>query len=140
MSALYPSSSEAIAAPAAPVSAAPAKRFSNRRAYAQTFAAMAATRCMGVVSGILAARLLGPSGRGELAVIIFLPMLLVPLGELELPRSLAYEVSRVEEIPRGLMATSFWLAAGLGLVQAALLAGLQPWYLPADKLHLLGDS
>ena len=119
--------------------AAPA-RFSNRRAYAQTFAATAAIRCMGVVSGVLAARLLGPAGRGELAVIIFLPMLLVPLGELELPRSLAYEVSRVEEIPRGVMATSFWLAAGLGLVQSALLAVLLPWYLPADKLHLLGDS
>lgn len=115
-------------------------RFSNRRAYAQTFAATAAIRCMGVVSGVLAARLLGPAGRGEMAVIIFLPMLLVPLGELELPRSLAYEVSRVEKIPRGVMATSFWLAAGLGLVQAALLAGLLPWYLPADKLHLLGDS
>lgn len=124
-----------------PVAVQPAPaRFSNRRAYAQTFAATAAIRCLGVVSGVLAARLLGPTGRGELAVIIFLPMLLVPFGELELPRSLAYEVSRVEEIPRGVMATSFWLAAGLGLVQAALLAGLLPWYLPADKLHLLGDS
>jgi len=95
---------------------------------------------MGVVSGILAARLLGPSGRGELAVIIFLPLLLAPLGELELPRSLAYEVSRVEEVPRAVMATSFWLAAGLGLVQAALLAGVLPLYLPGDKLHLLGAS
>src|SRR5580698_5877713 len=115
-------------------------RFSNRRAYVQTFAATAVIRCMGVVSGVLAARLLGPAGRGELAVIIFLPMLLLQLGELELPRSLAYEVSRVEEIPREVVATSFWLAAGLGLVQAVLLAVLLPWYLPADKLHLLGDS
>jgi O-antigen/teichoic acid export membrane protein len=119
--------------------AAPA-RFSSRRAYAQTFAATAAIRCMGVVSGVLGARLLGPAGRGELAVIIFLPMLLWQLGELELPCSLAYEVSRLEEIPCGVMATSFWLAAGLGLVQAMLLAVLLPWYLPADKLHLLGDS
>ncbi len=115
-------------------------RFSNRRAYAQTFAATAAIRCMGVVSGILAARLLGPAGRGELAVIIFLPMLLVALGELELPRSVAYEVSRVEDVPRSLIATSFWLAAGLGFLQALLLAALLPLYLPADKLHLLGAS
>ena len=115
-------------------------RFSNRRAYAQTFAAMAAIRCMGVVSGVMAARLLGPAGRGELAVIIFLPTLLVTLGELELPRSLAYEVSRVNEIPRAVIATSFWLAAGLGVLLALLLAGLLPWYLPADKLHLLGDA
>src|SRR5882724_10591335 len=129
-----------IATAGAAVKPAALRRFSSRRAYAQTFAAMAAIRCMGVVSGVMAARLLGPAGRGELAVIIFLPMLLVPLGELELPRSLAYEVSRVEEIPRSVIATSFWLAAGLGLVQAALLAGLLPWYLPTDKLHLLGDS
>jgi hypothetical protein len=92
-------------------------RFSNRRAYAQTFAATAAIRCLGVVSGVLAARLLGPTGRGELAVIIFLPMLLVPLGELELPRSLTYEVSRVYEVPRAVIATSFWLAIGLGILQ-----------------------
>ncbi len=127
------------AAGAAVRPSAPA-RFSNRRAYAQTFAATAATRCMGVVSGILAARLLGPVGRGELAVIIFLPMLLVPLGELELPRSLAYEVSRVDQIPRAVIATSFWLAVGLGVLQSLLLAVLLPLYLPADKLHLLGDS
>ncbi|MGB2676262.1 MAG: lipopolysaccharide biosynthesis protein [Candidatus Acidiferrum sp.] len=124
-----------------PVAVQPAPaRFSNRRAYAQTFAATAAIRCLGVVSGVMAARLLGPTGRGELAVIIFLPMLLVPFGELELPRSLAYEVSRVDKIPRAVIATSFWLAVGLGVLQALLLAVLLPLYLPADKLHLLGDS
>ena len=140
MSALYPSSSEAIAAPAAPVSAAPAKRFSSRRAYAQTFAATAATRCLGVVSGILAARLLGPAGRGELAVIIFLPLLLVPIGELELPRSVAFEASQPGELSGKLIATSFWLAVLLGTIQALVLAAVLPLYLPPDKLHLLGDS
>jgi O-antigen/teichoic acid export membrane protein len=122
------------------VAQAAPRRFSNRRAYAQTFAATAAIRCLGVVSGVLAARLLGPAGRGELAVIIFLPMLLLTLGELELPRSFAYEVSRVDEIPRSMIATSFWLAAGLGGLQALLLAAVLPLYLPADKLHLLAAS
>ncbi len=131
----------AVLAEEQPVVVQPAPaRFSNRRAYAQTFAATAAIRCLGVVSGVLAARLLGPTGRGELAVIIFLPMLLVPFGELELPRSLAYEVSRVDKVPRSVIATSFWLAVGLGIFQALLLAVLLPLYLPADKLHLLGDS
>jgi O-antigen/teichoic acid export membrane protein len=132
---------DAIALVEEPVVVQPAPaRFSTRRAYAQTFAATAAIRCLGVVSGVMAARLLGPAGRGELAVIIFLPMLLVPFGELELPRSLAYEVSRVDKIPRAVIATSFWLAVGLGVAQALLLAVLLPLYLPADKLHLLGDS
>ena len=95
---------------------------------------------LGVVSGVLAARLLGPAGRGELAVIIFLPMLLEPLGILELPRSLAYEASRVDELSGAVIATSFWLAVGLGVIQALLLAELLPLYLPADKLHLLSAS
>src|SRR5713226_8197358 len=111
--------------------AAPA-RFSNRRAYAQTFAATAAIRCTGAVSGILAARLLGPAGRGELAVIIFLPMLLVPIGELELPRSVAYEASQPGDFPRKLIATSFWLAVVLGSIQTTLLAVVLPLYLPPD--------
>jgi O-antigen/teichoic acid export membrane protein len=67
-------------------------------------------------------------------------MLLVPLGELELPRSLAYEVSRVEEIPRGVIATSFWLALALGVLQALFLAALLPFYLPSEKLYLLAAS
>src|SRR5271157_4732177 len=134
-------SNGAVLAEEQPVAVQPAPaRFSNRRAYAQTFAATVAIRCMGVVSGVMAARLLGPTGRGELAVIIFLPMLLVTLGGLELPRSLAYEVSRVDEIPRSLIATSFWLAIGLGVLQALLLAVLLPLYLSADKLHLLSAS
>jgi O-antigen/teichoic acid export membrane protein len=133
-------STQILVADSLPSTTAPVARFSNKRAYAQTFAATAAIRCLGVVSGILAARLLGPAGRGELAVIIFLPMLLVAVGELELPRSLAYEVSRVEEIPRSVIATSFWLATGLGFLQALLLAALLPLYLPADKLHLLAAS
>lgn len=115
-------------------------RFSARRAYAQTFAASAAARCLGVVSGVLAARLLGPMGRGELTVITSLPLLLVPIGELELPRALAFETSRVGEIPRSLIATSFWVGLFLGCVQAVILAMALPFYLPADKLHLLGDS
>jgi O-antigen/teichoic acid export membrane protein len=122
------------------VSAAAPIRFSNRRAYAQTFAATAAIRCMGVVSGILAARLLGPAGRGELAVIIFLPLLLVPIGELELPRSVAFEASQPGDFPRKLIATSFWLAVVLGSIQALVLAAVLPLYLPPDKLHLLPAS
>ena len=77
-----------------PIAASMGARFSNRRAYAQTFAATAAIRALGVASGVLAARLLGPTGRGELAIIIFLPTLLAPIGEIELPRSVAFEASK----------------------------------------------
>jgi O-antigen/teichoic acid export membrane protein len=119
---------------------APKPRFSARRAYAQTFTASLAIRALGVVSGVLAARLLGPTGRGELVVILSLPLLLVQIGELELPRSLAYETSRVGKVPRQLTATSFWVALCLGCLQALVLALALPFYLPADKLYLLGPS
>jgi O-antigen/teichoic acid export membrane protein len=115
-------------------------RFSSRRAYLQTFGATAVIRCLGVISGVLAARLLGPTGRGELAVIIFLPMLLVPLGDLELPRSLAFEFSRPVETPSVVIATSFWIALILGAIQGAALAVILPAYLPADKLYLVSAS
>jgi O-antigen/teichoic acid export membrane protein len=95
---------------------------------------------MGVVTGILAARLLGPEGRGELAVIIFLPMILVTIGELELPRSVAYEASQPGEYPGRLIATSFWLAVLLGSIQAIFLAAILPLYLPSDKMHLLPSA
>src|SRR5579862_1187321 len=123
-----------------PLAASMPARFSSRRAYAQTFAATAAIRTLGIVSGVLAARLLGPIGRGELAVIIFLPTLLAPIGELELPRSVAFEASKPGDLPLTLSATSCWLAALLGVIQAIVLAAILPVYLPADKSHLLHDS
>ena len=140
MMSLSPDHAEALAATQpAPAPAVPV-RFSSTRAYAQTFAATLAVRCLGVLSGVLAARLLGPAGRGELAVVIFLPLLLITVGELELPRSLAYEASKLGEVSRQLVATGFWLAILLGGVQAVVLAVALPVCLPAEKIHLLSTS
>jgi O-antigen/teichoic acid export membrane protein len=111
-------------------------RFSSTRAYAQTFASTLVGRCFGVVSGILTARLLGPTGRGELAVIVLLPTILMQAGDLELPRSLAFEVSREGNRPQ-VVSSGFWLAILLGCAQSAWLALALPFYLPADKMHLL---
>ena len=115
------------------------ERFSNRRAYAQTLSATALTRGIGVITGILAARLLGPNGRGELAVIVFLPTVLALIGEIELPRSIAVEASSAA-VPAKLISTSVWLALVLGLIQAVILIAALPLYLPADKLYLLPAS
>jgi O-antigen/teichoic acid export membrane protein len=130
-------STQILVADSLPSAATPAARFSNKRAYAQTFAATVAVRCFGAVSGVLAARLLGPTGRGELAVIIFLPLVLILIGELELPRSLAFEVSRDTEVSAKVVASGFWLALGLGCIQSVVLAAALPIYLPPDKVHLL---
>src|ERR1700722_13409172 len=117
-----------------------AVRFSNSRAYLQTFAASAVIACMGFVSGMLAARLLGPMGRGELAAIILLPTLLTTAGGVELSRSIAFETSRSGKDAPAVIASSFWLALSLGVVQAVLLLALLPLYLPKDKANLLGIS
>jgi O-antigen/teichoic acid export membrane protein len=101
---------------------------------------MIAIRLAGVLTGVLAARLLGPTGRGELAVTIFLPVLLIPLAEFELPRSIAYIVSKGEQAPGELVATSFWLAIALGGVQTILLVFALPHFLPAGKLYLLSTA
>jgi O-antigen/teichoic acid export membrane protein len=114
--------------------------FSTRRAYAATFAATVATRCVGMITGVLSARLLGPTGRGELAVIIFLPVLLLPIVEIELPRSIAYTISKREEPLGELVATSFWLAIVLGAVQVIVLMTTLRFFLSADKLYLLGAA
>jgi len=136
----YPDNSAPIAGGAAAGSAVAPLRFSTKHAYAGTFTATVAIRCAGVLTGVLAARLLGPTGRGELAVIIFLPVLLIPLAEFELPRSIAYSVSKQEQAPGELAATSFWLAILLGGVQTILLALALPHFLPAGKLYLLSTA
>ena len=78
-------------------------------------------------------------GRGELAVMSFLPTVLMTAGDLELPRSLAFEVSREGAVPQ-VVSSGFWLAILLGCVQSAWLALALPIYLPADKMHLLFAS
>jgi enterobacterial common antigen flippase len=136
----YPDGGASIAGGVAPRAAAATPSFSTKRAYAGTFAATFAIRFAGVLTGVLAARLLGPTGRGELAVIIFLPVLLVPLAEFELPRSIAYSVSKQDEAYGELAATSFWLAVVLGSIQAILLVFTLPLFLPVGKLFLLGTA
>src|SRR5258705_1144934 len=114
-------------------------RFSSKRAYAQTFASTLVNRCFGVISCILAARLLGPTERAELVVLILLPTVLMTAGDLELSRSLAFEVSREGALPQ-VVSSGFWLAIVMGCAQSAWLALALPFYLPADKMHLLFAS
>ncbi|MEA2578165.1 MAG: hypothetical protein QOD78_1753, partial [Chloroflexota bacterium] len=54
-----------------------------------------------LVSGIIAARLLGPEDRGNLALLALIPLALSQLGSLGLPLALTYEFSRDEARARG---------------------------------------
>ena len=97
-------------------------------------------RVFGALSGVFAARLLGRVGRGELAVIVFMPVMLISLGEFEFSRSVVIESSRPEAVPAELVATAFWVACILGLLEAALLVGALRFVLPAGKLYLLPSA
>ncbi len=120
--------------------AAVSPRSSTKRAYAQTISATAAVRCLGAVSGILAARLLGRAGRGELAIIVFMPTMLISLGEFEFARSVVFESSKREEVSPQLVATAFWVTIAMGFVEMALLAIVLRFFLPPDKLYLLNSA
>ena len=130
----------AALAPDDAIDPAPARKFSTRRAYAQTFAATAGIRFLGAISGVLAARLLGPTGRGELAVIVFAPIMLLSLGEFELSRSVIVEAGRSRESSPRLISTAFWSSLLLGCVEMADLALALRYFLPADKQHLVAPA
>ena len=104
-------------------------RFS--RDFAVTVSGQAGVLGFGVLSSVLAARLLGPQGRGELAVIILWPMLLAFLFSMGMDQSIVFHVGR-----KSFDISEVWtasLVAGLFLSSCAVLAGL--WVIPR-ALHL----
>jgi O-antigen/teichoic acid export membrane protein len=79
-----------------------------------------------VLSSVLAARLLGPRGRGELAAIILWPMLLAFLFSIGMDQSIVFHVGKkVFDISEVWTAS---LVVGLGLSSCAVLVGL--WVIP----------
>ena len=75
---------------------------------------------LAMLSGILVARLLGPAGRGEYAVAILWPSVIVALGTLGVREALTYEQARASYPPPMLVGTAMVLAG----VQSILLVGL----------------
>ena len=71
-----------------------------------------------VVSGIVAARLLGPADRGYLAFLVLVPVILAKLGGLGLPLAVAYECARSPAVARPL---SGRIARRFAVPQAAVL-------------------
>jgi O-antigen/teichoic acid export membrane protein len=101
------------------------------RPFVSTAAGSAALAVVGLLSGMLAARLLGVEGRGELAAAQAWPLFLANLGGFGLPEAVAYFVARAPSQARATLATGITLAVPLTLI--AVIAGV--WLLP----HVLGD-
>jgi O-antigen/teichoic acid export membrane protein len=102
-----------------------------------TFSTSLAIQACGAATGILTARLLGPSARGELATVILWPTILSILGLMGCNCVLAREVAMDPK------RESDWVAVGaaIGLATALvfLLMGyfLLPLLLPSDRNYLL---
>jgi O-antigen/teichoic acid export membrane protein len=115
------------------------------RALRSTFATNVALALLAVATGIITARLLGPSGEGELTAIQTWPFLLGTLAMLGLPEALVYFISRQPE--RGKQLTSTAVVIGLlsSLAVGALgwvalpflLSAQQPQVISAARVFLL---
>ena len=81
-----------------------------------------------LVSGILAARLLGVENRGHLALLLIVPLLLAVFGSLGLPLATTFQVARNPAITRPLLRRHWRFVVGLTLgltaVDAAVLLAL----------------
>ena len=97
------------------------------------------------MSGIVAARILGPAGRGELAAIQGWPSFLATMAMLGLPEALVYGSARWPERSARLLASAILLAllacvpfAGLGYIGMPLFLHSQPpLVIRAARLYLL---
>ncbi|MBL8701541.1 MAG: oligosaccharide flippase family protein [Alphaproteobacteria bacterium] len=96
------------------------------------FATTAYIQVINIATGLLAARLLLPEGRGELAELMLWPGLIAELGCLALSDALLYRIASRAGTPRILAGTITWLALGLCLVLAPLGIALIPWTMASN--------
>jgi O-antigen/teichoic acid export membrane protein len=105
---------------------APAPGFADRlRAQAggaatSSLVATALIQLLNVVTGIILARTLGPSGRGELAAVVLWPTMLWTVGNLGVVDSVTFHSARRTAPQRSIVSTSLAIA----LVQSAVLVAI----------------
>lgn len=92
-----------------------------------------------VVSGVIAARLLGPEDRGYLALLVLVPLIVAKVGGLGIPLAVTYYVARERDATAGI-----WAALRPVVVfQCGLLAGvhlLVLWALLSDEPRYVTDA
>ena len=111
---------------------------SNVRGFLSSFVANISIHACNVATGILAARILLPIGRGEFATIILWPIILEIVGQIGASWVLAREVATNPEQESNLARTSVVLGLTLGCLVMVLGYFLISYLLPGDKQHLTG--
>ncbi|HLH77271.1 MAG TPA: glycosyltransferase family 9 protein [Candidatus Binataceae bacterium] len=116
------------------------QRWKPRDAALVTTACNIAIAVIGVGTGVIAARLLGPKGRGELAAIQAWPTALASLGLLGSAEALVYFVSRVQQERGAYLAASLAIGA-CGAFVCTLFGFLaMPWLLKAQSAQVVLGS
>lgn len=91
-----------------------------------SFGTSLAIQCLNVVTGVVLARSLGPTGRGELAAAYLFAALVATVGTIGLGDALTYITARGEHSLRDLVGTGYALAGVLSAVLVAVAFGLIP--------------
>jgi O-antigen/teichoic acid export membrane protein len=110
------------------------------RAWIGTAATNAAILGSGLITGILAARLLGPDDRGLLALILFWPQLLATLGFCSLGEAIVRR-GNTSSADRGrLLATALALSVGLAALTMIIGWAALPWLLGGSRADAVSLS
>jgi O-antigen/teichoic acid export membrane protein len=91
---------------------------------------------LGVVSGILSARLLGPEGRGELAVILYFPAVMGSIFPLAIPQALTFFISKDRNRQAEFATAGFRISLVLGILGSVIFALVSPRILAENNRHL----
>ncbi|MEX0921655.1 MAG: oligosaccharide flippase family protein [Rhodovibrionaceae bacterium] len=106
----------------------------------QSFASTGTIQVINLLTGVLVARLLLPEGRGELAIVLLWPNLMLAIGFLGLDQAVIYHAARAQERSKAVFLAALLPGSLLILATAALGWCLLPWILEPEHGALVGLS
>ena len=113
----------------------------SSRALAKTVGSRVGWIVISGVTGMITARVLGPSGRGALAAMIMWPVFLAGVLTLGLPSALIYQITRAESTDRaGLFSAATLLSTAIGLAACAAGALVLPLWLSKYDAHVIRSA
>ncbi len=115
-------------------------RTSHRRNFSMTLATNVAIAILGLATGSISARILGPTGRGELSAIQTIPSFLGLLALLGLPNAVAYFSAKDPQAARSLTLTATTLESLTAMVVMGAGYMLMPWALQQQSATTIGDA
>ncbi len=101
-----------------------------------TFSAFT-TLLLGVITGIIAARILGPRGRGELTIFFFLPNLLGSISNLALPQASAYILSKPKSNKPRVIAAATTLGLIIGVIGSLFFFATASFFLGSESSEVV---